>query len=113
MPHRQVLPTVSINKLSLSPFDDKRFILEGSIKTLPYGHADAIEAADLKSDPEWDTPTPEKIEDLFWEQWETDNEAESTLFAFTESWQPANLATESWDPIRSRSQQKKKRIGPG
>ena len=70
---RHVLQTVSINKLSLSPFDDKRFILEGGIKTLPYGHADAIEATDLESDPEWDAPTQDEIEDLFGEEWETDN----------------------------------------
>ena len=95
---RHVLQTVSINKLSLSPFDDKRFILEGGIKTLPYGHADAIEATDLESDPEWDAPTQDEIEDLFGEEWETDNESDSTLPASTESWQPPDPALESWEP---------------
>ena len=58
---RHVLQTVSINRLSLRPFDDKGFILEGGIKTLPYGHADAIEATDLETDPEWDAPTQDEI----------------------------------------------------
>ena len=80
-----VLQTVSINKLSLSPFDDKPFVLEGGIKTLPYGHADAIEAPDLETDPEWDAPTHDENEDLFAEEWESDNESDSTLPASTES----------------------------
>ena len=28
-----------INKKSLSPFDDKRYILDGGIKTLPFGNS--------------------------------------------------------------------------
>ena len=93
-----VLQTVSIIKLSLSPFDDKRFILEGGIKTLPYGHAGAIEATDLENDPEWDVPTHDEIGDLFGEEWETDNDSDSTLPASTKRWQPTNLALESWEP---------------
>ena len=62
---RHVLQTISINKLSLSPVDDKRFIFEGGLKTFSFGHADAIEAADLETDPEWDAPTQNEIEDLF------------------------------------------------
>ena len=92
---RHVLQTVSINKLSLIPFDDKRFILEGGIRTLPYGHADAIEATDLEKDPEWDAPTQDEIEDLFGEEWETDNESDSTLPA---CWQPPDPALESCEP---------------
>ena len=95
---RLVLQTVSINKLSLSPFDDKRFFLEGGIKTLPYDHADVVEAADLESDPEWDAPTQDEIEDLCGEEWETDNESDSTLPASTESWQPPDPAREIWEP---------------
>ena len=93
-----VLQTGSINKLSLSPFDDKRFILEGGIKTLPYGQADAIEATDLETDPEWDEPTQDEIEDLFAEEWETDDESDKTLPASTESWQPPDPVLESWEP---------------
>ena len=52
-----VLQTVSINKLSLSSFDDKRFTLEGGIKYLTYGHANAIEATDLETDPGSDALT--------------------------------------------------------
>ena len=63
-----VLQTVSIIKLSLSPFDDNCFIHEGGIKNLPYGHADAIEATDLESDPEWDETTQDEIQDLFGEE---------------------------------------------
>ena len=96
--NRHVLQTVSINKQSLSPFDDKRFILEGGIKTLPYGHAGAIEATNLESDPECDAPTQDEIQDLFGEEWETDNESNSTLPASTESWQPPDPALESWEP---------------
>ena len=32
------LYNTSINKLGLSPFDDKRFILEDGISSLAYGH---------------------------------------------------------------------------
>ena len=93
-----VLQTGSIIILSLSPFDDKRFILEGGIKTLPYGQADAIEATDLETDPEWDEPTQDEIEDLFAEEWETDDESDKTLPASTESWQPPDPVLESWEP---------------
>ena len=73
------LQTVSVNKLFLSALDDTRFILEGGIKTLTLGHANAIEATDLETDPKWDAPTQKEIEDLFGEEWETDNESRSTL----------------------------------
>ena len=33
-----VLNTVQMSKLCLNAFDDKRFILEDGINTLPYGH---------------------------------------------------------------------------
>ena len=32
------LQTIKVNKVSLSSFDDKRFILEDGISTLPFGH---------------------------------------------------------------------------
>ena len=47
--------SVSISKMSLSSLNDKRFILEGGIKTLPLSHADAIEAIDHETDLEWDS----------------------------------------------------------
>ena len=62
---RYVLQTILIIELSLTPFDDKRFILKPGIKTLPYDHAGAIEATYLKTDPEWDAPTQDKIQDVF------------------------------------------------
>ena len=34
------LGTFEINKISLSCFDDKRYILENGINTLAYGHKD-------------------------------------------------------------------------
>ena len=92
------LQTVSTIKLSLIPSDDKRFILEGGMKTLPYGHADAIDATDLETDPEWDAPTQDEIDDLFAEEWESDNESDSTLPASTENWQPPDSVLESWEP---------------
>ena len=85
---RYVLQTVLINELSLTPFDDKRFILKPGIKTLPYDHAGAIEATYLKTDPEWDAPTKDKIQDVFEENCEGDNESNTTLPASTESSQP-------------------------
>ena len=53
---------------------------------MPFGYADAIEATDFETDPEWDAPNQNEIEDLFEEEWEGDNESDSTLP--TESWQP-------------------------
>ena len=50
-----------MNKPSMSPFDEKRFILEGSINNLPYCHADAFEATDLESDSEWDASMQDEI----------------------------------------------------
>jgi hypothetical protein len=32
------LYTVNINKIGLSPYDDKRYILEDGVETLAYGH---------------------------------------------------------------------------
>ena len=34
--------TEKFNKLVLSPYDDKRFLIKGSTDTLPWGHKDAI-----------------------------------------------------------------------
>ena len=33
-----------LNKVSLSPFDSKRWIAENGVDTLAYGHADAVPA---------------------------------------------------------------------
>ena len=65
---------------------------------MPYGHDDAIEPTDLETDPELDAPTQGEIEDLFAEEWESDNESDSTLPASTEIWQPADPVFESWEP---------------
>ena len=32
------LYTIQTNKISLSPFDDKRYVLDDKIQTLAYGH---------------------------------------------------------------------------
>ena len=88
MSDRYILQTVLINELSLTPFDDKRFIVKPGIKSLPYGHADAIEATYPKTDPEWDASTLDEIQDLFEDDWENDNEWDNTLPASTESLQP-------------------------
>ena len=37
--------TVNIEKTTLSAYDDKRFILDDGITTLPYGHKDIAEFA--------------------------------------------------------------------
>lgn len=36
------LYSVTCNKTSLSPFDDKRYVLESGIDTLAYGHRDIL-----------------------------------------------------------------------
>ena len=36
--HSYLIWTYNINKISLRYFDDKRYILDDGIKTLPYGH---------------------------------------------------------------------------
>ena len=56
-----------------------------AVKKLPYGQADAIEATDLETDPQWDARTRDEIQDLFGEEWETDNESDSTPPASNES----------------------------
>ena len=38
--YNHVVYTETINKVALSPFDDKRYILEDKIKTLAWGHRD-------------------------------------------------------------------------
>ena len=65
---------------------------------MPYGHADAIGVTDLETDPEWDAPTQDEIEDLFAEEWESDNESDSTLAASSKSWQSPDSVLESWEP---------------
>ena len=39
-PMNHKIYTYESNKTSLSPFDDKRYILDDGINTLPYGHKD-------------------------------------------------------------------------
>ena len=46
-----------------------------------------------------DAPTQDEIEDLIREEWETDNESDSTLPASNESWQPPVPALECWVPL--------------
>ena len=47
---------------------------------------------------EWYAATQDEIEDLFGEEWETD-ESDSTLPASTESWQPPVPVLESWEQL--------------
>ena len=56
---KHVLQTVSTNKICLSAFDNKRHILNGGIKTLPFGHHEIdhcrVESFSWDSDEvEWD-----------------------------------------------------------
>ena len=44
--YNHVVYTETINKVALSPFDDKRYILEDKIKTLAWGHHKIPDAAD-------------------------------------------------------------------
>ena len=37
-----IITTYEKNKISLSAFDDKRYILDNGINTLPYGHKDIL-----------------------------------------------------------------------
>ena len=39
-PMNHMLVTYESNKIYLSAFDDKRYILDDGINTLPYGHKD-------------------------------------------------------------------------
>ena len=50
------LETISSSKISLSTFDDKRYILENGIKTLPFGHylvRDIVAFREILADPDW------------------------------------------------------------
>jgi hypothetical protein len=40
--YKHHLYSIKMNKLALSPFDDKRYIMPDGIHTLPYGHSDII-----------------------------------------------------------------------
>ena len=53
---RHQLQTIKTNKLSLSSFDDKRYVLEDGISTLPHGHymiRDVHVEQDILDEPEW------------------------------------------------------------
>ena len=39
------LYSVTLNKIGLSPYDDKRFVLEDGIHTLAYGHYKCLESS--------------------------------------------------------------------
>ena len=50
------LETISSSKISLSAFDDKRYILENGIETLPFGHylvRDIVAFREILADPDW------------------------------------------------------------
>ena len=50
------LETISSSKISLSAFDDKRYILENGIETLPFGHylvRDIVAFRETLADPDW------------------------------------------------------------
>ena len=50
------LETISSRKISLSAFDDKRYILENGIETLPFGHylvRDIVALREILADPDW------------------------------------------------------------
>ena len=50
------LETISSSKISLSAFDDKRYILENGIETLPFGHylvRDIVAFREISADPDW------------------------------------------------------------
>ena len=50
------LQTIKTNKVSLSSFDDKRYVLEDGISTLPHGHymiRDVHVEQDIVDEPEW------------------------------------------------------------
>ena len=36
--HRHEIQTLAINKVATGPYDDKRFLLNDGIESLPYGH---------------------------------------------------------------------------
>ena len=68
------LQTIKTNKVSLSSFDDKRFILEYGISTLPHGHymiRDVHVTQDIFDEPDWgneedeeETPTSPTWDEL-------------------------------------------------
>ena len=54
--HSHQLETISSNKVSLSAYDDKRFIQDDGIKTLPFGHylvRDIAAFREVLADPDW------------------------------------------------------------
>ena len=54
---RHQLQAIKTNKLSLSSFDDKRYVLEDGISTLPHGHymiRDVHVEQDILDEPEWE-----------------------------------------------------------
>ena len=54
--NRHQLETISTNKVSLSAFDDKRYILENGIDTLPFGHylvRDIATFREVLQEPDW------------------------------------------------------------
>ena len=57
------LQTIETNKVSLSSFDDKRFILEDGISTLPHGHymiRDVHVTQDIIDEPDWGNEVDEE-----------------------------------------------------
>ena len=54
--HNHQLETICNNKIALSAFDDKRFIQENGIQTLPFGHyliRDIAAFREILQDPDW------------------------------------------------------------
>ena len=62
--HMHQLQTIKTNKVSLSSFDDKRFILDDDISTLPHGYYMTIDVEltqDIIDEPDWGNEEDEEM----------------------------------------------------
>ena len=104
------LHTIVVNKKSLSGYDDKRFIMNGQVSMLPYGHRSIREDMFFKSimsEPHWGA------DDLGESEQESGQQAQESRQHAQESGQQAQEsgqhAQDSSQQVKNKNQQKNKR----
>ena len=66
---RHQLKTIKTNKMSLSSLDDKRYVLEDGISTLPHDHCrDVRVEQDILDEPEWGFENEEMPTSPTWDE---------------------------------------------